>query len=67
VIEKSREAALVLMLVDADSGSIIWMSTAEDELKNSSPEERKKRLEYTVKKMLNSVSVLCTMFDKNKI
>jgi len=56
VIEKSPEAALVLMLVDADSGAIIWMSTAEGELKNSTPEERKKRISYTIKKMLNGIN-----------
>ncbi len=55
VIEKSPEAALVLMLVDADSGAIIWMSTAEGELKNSTPEERKKRIKYTIRKMLQGV------------
>jgi len=55
IIEKSPEAALVLMLVDADSGAIIWMSTAEGELKNSTPEERKKRIKYTIDKMLQGV------------
>jgi len=55
VIEKSPEAALVLMLVDADTGSIIWMSTAEGEVKGGSAENIKKRLNYTVKKMLNGV------------
>jgi len=54
-IEKLPEAALVLMLVDADSGSIIWMSTAEGEVKGGSVEDIKKRLNYTVKKMLNGV------------
>jgi len=56
VIEKSPEAALVLMLVDADSGAIIWMSTAEGELKNSTPEERKKRISYTIRKMLDGIN-----------
>jgi len=55
VIEKSPEAALVLMLVDAESGSIIWMSTAEGEVKGGSADEIKKRLEYAVKKMLDGV------------
>ena len=54
-IERSPEAALVLMLVDADSGSIIWMSTAEGEVKGGSADEIKKRLEYAVKKMLDGV------------
>ncbi len=55
MIEKSPEAALVLMLVDADSGSIIWMSTAEGELKNSTPEDRKKRIKFTIQKMLKDL------------
>jgi len=55
IIEKSPEAALVLMLVDADTGSIIWMSTAEGEVKGGSAEDIKKRLDYTIKKMFNGV------------
>jgi hypothetical protein len=55
VIEKSPEAALLLMLIDADSGSIIWMSTAEGEVKGGSADKIKKRLDYTVKKMLSGV------------
>jgi len=55
VIEKSPEAALVLMLVDADTGAIIWMSTAEAEVKGGSAEQIKKRIDYTVKKMLKGV------------
>ena len=55
VIEKSPEAALVLLLVDADSGSIIWMSTAEGEVKGGDADSIKKRLKYTVKKMLDGV------------
>jgi len=54
-IERSPEAALVLMLIDADSGSIIWMSTAEAEVKGGSADEVKKRLDYTVRKMLDGV------------
>ncbi len=54
-ITKSPEAAMVLMLVDADSGAIIWMSTADGEIKNGTEEEKKVRLEYAVKKMLHGV------------
>jgi hypothetical protein len=55
VIEKSPEAALVLLLVDADSGSIIWMSTAEGEAKGGTTDDIKKRLNFAVKKMLDGV------------
>jgi len=54
-LEKSPEAALVLILVDADTGSIIWMSTAEGEVKGGSADDIHKRLKYTVKKMLDGV------------
>jgi len=53
--EKSPEAALVLLLVDADSGSIIWMSTAEGEAKGGSTDDIKKRLNFAVKEMLDGV------------
>lgn len=55
VIEKSPEAALVLMLVDADTGAIIWMSTADGEARGGTKEEIKKRIDYAVKKMLSGV------------
>lgn len=55
VIEKSPEAALVLMLIDADTGSIIWMSTAEGEAKGGTKDEIEKRIDYAVKQMLNGV------------
>ncbi len=55
VIEKSPEAALVLMLVDAHTGAIIWMSTAEGEVKQGTAEDIKKRINFAVKKMLQGV------------
>ena len=54
-IQKHPSAAIVLMLIDANTGSIIWMSTAEGETKSATVEERKKRLDYTVKKMLKGI------------
>ena len=54
-IEKTPEAVLVLMLIDADTGGIIWMSTAEGEMKDLPLEDRRKRLEFAVKKMLDGV------------
>ena len=55
IMMKSPEAALVLMLVDADSGSIIWMSTAEGEAQSKSHKEKKKRIEFTIQKMLKGI------------
>jgi hypothetical protein len=54
-IAKYDEAAIVLMLIDADSGAIIWMSTAEGQAKGGTNAERKKRLDYAVKKMLKGI------------
>ncbi len=54
-IKKSPEATMLLMLVDAQSGSIIWMSTAEGKVKNGTAKEKKTRLEYAVKKMLYGI------------
>lgn len=55
VIEKRAEAALMLMLVDGDTGSILWISTAEGEVRDLPHADKKKRLEYAVKKMLDGV------------
>lgn len=54
-ISKHDEAAIVLMLIDAGTGSIIWMSTAEGEAKGGTIESKKKRLDYAVKKMLKGI------------
>jgi hypothetical protein len=43
------------MLVDADSGDIIWMSSGEGDAKSNSKEDQSKRLKYTVKKMLQGI------------
>jgi len=55
VIEKSPEAAIVLMLVDANSGDIIWMSTAEGDARSKSKKDQSERLKFAVKKMLDGV------------
>ena len=54
-IENIPEAAMLLMLVDADTGSIIWMSTAEGEFKGLPLDQQKVRLEYAIKKMLKGL------------
>ena len=43
-IEKTPEAAMVLILIDAETGVIIGVSTAEGEAKGLPAEETKKRL-----------------------
>ena len=54
-IENIPEAAMLLMLVDADTGSIIWLSTAEAEFKGLPHEQQQERLKYTIKKMLSGL------------
>lgn len=55
VLEKSPEAAMVLMLLDADTGDIIWMSIAEGDEKPGSKKYQSERLKFAVKKMLQGV------------
>ncbi len=54
-IESVPAAAMVLLLIDAETGLIIGISTAEGEVKNLPLEDRKTRLEYTIKKMFNEL------------
>jgi len=55
VIEKKPEAALLIMLVDADTGEILRLSTAEGEMKDLPADQKRKRIEYAIKKMLKDV------------
>ena len=48
-------AGMILVLVDADTGAIIGLSTAEGEAKNLPAKEAKKRLHYAIKKMLGGI------------
>ena len=43
------------MLMEADTGLVIWASVATGELKNLDPETAKKRLEYAVSSMFNEL------------
>ena len=55
MIQNIPEAAMLLMLVDAETGSIIWLSTAEGDFKGLPPEQQKERLKFAIKKMLNGL------------
>ena len=48
-------AGIVLILIDAGTGAIIGLSTAEGDAKNLPAEEAKKRLNYAIKKMLSGI------------
>ena len=54
-VEKRPEAAMVLILIDAGTGAIIGISTAEGEAKNLPAEETKKRLNYAIKEMISGL------------
>lgn len=54
-IAKVPTAAIVLLLIDANTGEIIWIATAEGEAKGLPEEETKKRLHYAIKKMLKDL------------
>ncbi len=54
-IENRPEAAMVLILIDAETGMIIGISTAEGEVKGLPAEDMKKRLNYAIKKMLSGL------------
>jgi hypothetical protein len=55
IVESSPEAALLIMLIDAKTGEVLKVSTAEGELKSLSKAEQKERIEYAVKKMLQDI------------
>jgi hypothetical protein len=55
VVEKAPEAALLIMLVDADTGAILRLSTAEGEVTQLPEDQKRKRIEFAVKKMLEGV------------
>lgn len=46
---------MILVLIDAETGVIIGISTAEGEVKDLPLEDRKKRLNYTIKEMLSGL------------
>ncbi len=54
-IKNTPKAALLIMLVDADTGSILRLSTAEGKMKNLPAEQQRERIEYAVKKMLRDI------------
>jgi hypothetical protein len=55
IVESAPEAALLIMLIDAQTGAVLKVSTAEGEFKSLTPEEKKARIEYAVKKMLKDL------------
>lgn len=54
-LEKAPAAAMILILIDAETGVIIGISTAEGEVKGLPADQMKKRLNYAIKKMLSGL------------
>ena len=54
-LEERPEAAMVLILIDAETGVIIGISTAEGEAKGLPVKDMKKRLNYAIKKILSGL------------
>lgn len=54
-IENAPKAGILLTLIDAHTGEIIYLSSAEGDIKNLPIEEKRKRLNYAIKKMLGNM------------
>lgn len=54
-LENVPQTGLVVMLIDADTGFVNWVSVATGEMKNLEPEIQKKRLEYVVDAMFKEL------------
>lgn len=54
-IENAPTAGILLALIDANTGEIIYLSSAEGDVKNLPLEERRKRINYTIKEMLGAM------------
>ena len=52
-VHQTKQGSMVLVAIDAHSKMIIGLATAEGTIKNSSHEERQKRITYAIKKMIN--------------
>ena len=54
-LENVPKSGLVVMLMDADTGFVTWVSVATGEMKNLDEETQKKRLEYVVNTMFKDL------------
>ena len=55
ILESAPEAALLIMLIDAQTGAVLKVSTAEGEFKSLPQKEKRARIEYAVQKMLKDI------------
>lgn len=54
-IEEVPDSTMLLVLFDANTGSILWMAQAEGEVKDLPANQIKKRLKYAIKKMFSGM------------
>jgi len=54
-IEAAPKGALVILMVDAQTGIVIWASTARADIQGNTGETAKNRLKYAVKSMIGSL------------
>ena len=54
-IENAPAAAMLLTLIDANTFEIIYLSSAEGDVKNLPLDEKRKRLSYAIKEMLGAM------------
>lgn len=54
-LEAAPKGALVILMIDAQTGVVIWASTARADIQGNTGEAAKKRLEYVVKSMIGSL------------
>jgi hypothetical protein len=55
VLENVPQGALMVVLIDGNSGFAIWAGAATAEIKNLSPEISKQRLGYTISEMFSKL------------
>lgn len=54
-LEAAPKGALVVMMIDAQTGVVIWASSAEANIQQNTAEVAKKRLAYAVKNMISTI------------
>ena len=54
-IENAPKAGILLALIDANTGEIIYLSSGEGDIKDLPIEEKRKRLNYAIKEMLGNM------------
>ncbi len=54
-LEAAPKGALIIIMVDAQTGVVIWASSAKADIKGGTGESAKTRLKYAVEKMLDTI------------